>query len=92
MPEDKRARVMSYYTTAFFGSAPFGSLLAGVVAHRIGAPHTVTVAGTFCLAGSLWFAIELPRIEAIMRPIYRKKGLLRPREADLIRDEYEPAI
>jgi predicted MFS family arabinose efflux permease len=92
VPGDKRARVMSYDTTAFFGSAPFGSLLAGVVAHRIGAPHTVTVAGAFCLAGSLWFAIELPRIEAIMRPIYRQKGLLRPREADLIRDEYEPAI
>ena len=45
MPEDKRARVMSYYTMAFFGSAPFGSLLAGTLAHRIGAPHTVIVTG-----------------------------------------------
>jgi len=39
--EDKRARVMSYYTMAFFGAAPFGSLLAGGLAHRIGAPHAV---------------------------------------------------
>ena len=92
VPEDKRARVMSYYTTAFFGSAPIGSLLAGVVAHRIGAPHTVAIAGAFCLAASLWFAIESPRIEAIMRPIYRQKGLLPARDANLIRDEYEPAI
>jgi MFS family permease len=38
VPEDKRARVMSYYTMAFFGAAPFGSLLAGALAHVIGAP------------------------------------------------------
>ena len=57
VPEDKRARVMSYYTMAFFGGAPFGSLLAGTLAHRIGAPHTVMVTGAFCVAGSLWFRI-----------------------------------
>jgi MFS family permease len=40
VPEDKRARAMSYYTMAFFGAAPFGSLLAGALAHRNwGAPH-----------------------------------------------------
>ena len=37
--EDKRGRVMSYYTIAFVGMAPFGSLLAGTMAHWIGAPH-----------------------------------------------------
>jgi MFS family permease len=36
--EDKRARAMSYYTMAFFGAAPFGSLLAGTLADQIGAP------------------------------------------------------
>jgi MFS family permease len=72
-PEDKRARVMSYYTTAFVGSAPFGSLLAGTLAHRIGPSHTVIVTGAFCIAGSLWFAFELPKIGAIMRPIYISK-------------------
>jgi MFS family permease len=74
--EDKRARAMSYYTMAFFGGAPFGSLLAGALAHRIGAPHTVFVTGTCCLAGSLWFTLELPKIRAVMRPIYRQMGLL----------------
>ena len=63
VPEDKRARVMSYYTMAFFGAAPFGSLLAGALAHRIGAPHTVIVTGAFCVAGSLWFTLELPKSE-----------------------------
>jgi MFS family permease len=78
VPEDKRARAMGYYTMAFFGAAPFGSLLAGTLAHHIGAPHTVMIAGAFCLAGAFWFTIELPKIRAIIRPIYRQMGLLPP--------------
>jgi MFS family permease len=65
--EDKRARVMSYYTMAFVGSAPFGSLLAGALAHRIGAPHTVIITGAFCLAGAAWFSLRLPRVHAAMQ-------------------------
>ncbi|MGA7918236.1 MAG: MFS transporter [Candidatus Acidiferrales bacterium] len=74
--EDKRARVMSYYTMAFFGGSPFGSLLAGALAHRIGAPDTVMITGAFCIAGSLWFTLERPKIRVFMRPIYREMGLL----------------
>lgn len=74
--EDKRGRVMSYYTMAFFGAAPFGSLLAGILAHRIGAPNTVMVTGACCLTGSLWFTLKLPKIRAVMRPIYQEMGLL----------------
>jgi MFS family permease len=74
--EDKRARVMGYYTMAFFGGAPFGSLLAGGLAHRIGAPYTVMILGVFCVAGSLWFTLERPKIRAMMRPIYQEKGLV----------------
>jgi len=76
VPEDKRARAMSYYTMAFFGGAPFGSLFAGSLAHRIGAPHTVFVTGACCLAGSFWFTLELPKVRAVMRPIYQQMGLL----------------
>jgi MFS family permease len=76
VPEDKRGRVMSYYVMAIFGTAPFGSLLAGALAHRIGAPHTVFVTGAFCIAGSLWFTFELPKARAVMRPIYQEMGLL----------------
>jgi MFS family permease len=75
VPDEKRARVMSYYTMAFFGAAPFGSLLAGALAHRMGAPHTLILTGTFCLAGALWFTVELPKVKAVMRPIYREMGL-----------------
>ena len=79
--EDKRARVMGYYTMAFFGGAPFGSLLAGALAHRIGAPYTVMILGAFCVAGSLWFRLERPKIREMMRPIYQEKGLLPVRSA-----------
>ncbi len=74
--EDKRARVMSYYTMAFFGAAPLGSLLAGVLAHRIGAPATVIVTGVFCLAGALWFALHLRRLNELVHPLYRQRGLV----------------
>ena len=76
VPDDKRARAMSYYTMAFFGAAPFGSLLAGTLAHRIGAPHTVIFTGAFCVAGSVWFTINLPKVNAVMHPIYREMGLM----------------
>ena len=76
VPEDKRGRVMSYYTMAFVGMAPFGSLLAGSLAHRFGAPHTVMVTGAVCVLGSVWYTTELPRIRRIMRPIYQQMGLL----------------
>lgn len=62
-----RARVMSYYTMAFFGAAPFGSLFAGALAHRAGAPFTVMVTGACCLAGAAWFAFRLPLVAATLR-------------------------
>ncbi len=68
VPEDKRARAMSYYTMAFFGSAPFGSLLAGTLAHQFGAPHTVMATGACCIAASLWFTAQLPKIRALGAP------------------------
>ena len=76
VPEDKRARVMSYYTMAFFGSAPFGSLMAGALAHRFGAPHTVLFTGASVLVGTIWFTFQLPRINRTMHPIYAEKGLI----------------
>ena len=89
VPEEKRARAMSYYTMAFFGTAPFGSLLAGALAHRIGAPRTVIVTGACCLACAAWFTAELPRIRAVMRPIYQAMGLLPAPDIPLITGEAE---
>ena len=72
VPEDKRGRVMSYYTMAFFGAAPFGALFAGLLAHRVGAPYTVMVTGAFVLAGSVWFTFELPAVRKIIRRSIRR--------------------
>jgi MFS family permease len=72
----KRGRVMSFYMMAFLGTAPFGSLVAGWLSSRIGAPHTLLVGGISCLAGAAWFALELPRLRTLVRPIYIDLGIL----------------
>jgi MFS family permease len=74
--EDKRTRVMSYYTMAFVGMMPFGSLLGGALANHIGAPHAVMITGGCCVLAALWFSYELPRVKKAMRPIYIEKGIL----------------
>ncbi len=74
--EKMRGRVMSYYTMAFVGMAPFGSLLAGALAHAIGAPHTVIVSGIACILGAAWFWTRLPRLRKEMRPIYERLGIV----------------
>jgi len=74
--EDKRGRVMSFYMMAFMGTAPFGSLLAGSVAERIGAPHTLLFGGIGCIIGALWFATSLPALRRDVRPIYVRIGII----------------
>ncbi len=74
--EEMRGRVMSYYTMAFVGMAPFGSLLAGALAHAIGAQHTVIVSGIACIAGSLWFWSRLKAVRKEMRPVYERLGIV----------------
>jgi MFS family permease len=74
--DEKRGRVMSFYVMAFLGTAPFGSLLAGALSDRIGAPQTVLVSGVLCLAAAAWFWRELPAIRAVVRPIYIQMGIL----------------
>jgi MFS family permease len=74
--EDKRGRVMSFYTMAFMGTAPFGSLLAGSLAEKIGAPYTLMIGGICCIGGAIWFQVALPRLRQYVRPTYFEKGIL----------------
>jgi MFS family permease len=74
--EDKRGRVMSLYTMAFLGMAPIGSLLGGSLAARIGAPATVRISGCICVLAAMSFAINLPRLRKLVRPIYQQAGIL----------------
>ncbi len=74
--EDMRGRVMSYYTMAFVGMAPFGSLLAGALTHWIGAPRTVEYTGFVCCLGALWFFRRMPAVRAVMLPVYERLGIM----------------
>lgn len=74
--ERLRGRVMSFYTMAFFGTVPIGSLIGGVVADRVGVPLTVRMSGVVCIAAVIWFAWRLPAIRAVIRPIYRERGII----------------
>jgi len=75
-PDDKRGRVMSYYTVSIVGMAPFGSLLSGWLAARIGAPFALAIGGACCLVGSGLFALRLRRIRELVHPIYVQLGII----------------
>ncbi len=74
--EDKRGRVMSFYTMAFMGMVPFGSLFAGSLASAIGAPETTMVGGISCILGSVFFVKKLPALRKMVRPIYVERGII----------------
>jgi MFS family permease len=74
--DDKRGRVMSLYTMAFIGMAPFGSLLAGSVAHFIGAPYTIFAGAVLCLLAAAVFNSKLAAIKKAIHPIFVRKGIL----------------
>ena len=76
LQEEKRGRVMSFYAMAFAGMTPFGSLLAGALADRIGAPFTVMLTGVFCIVAALIFANSLAAQRAEIRPTYIRLGIL----------------
>ena len=80
--EELRGRVMAFYTMAFLGTAPIGSLLAGVAADRIGPQRTVLFGGLACIAAGVWFAVRLPRLRELVRPIYVERGILAAAEID----------
>ena len=87
--DDKRGRVMSFYTMALMGTAPFGSLLAGWMAKVIGTPWTIFIGGAACLIGALVFFRRLPELKRLVRPVYVKMGIL-PEVAEGIRSASEP--
>lgn len=57
--DGKRGRVMAFFLMAYFGTTPFGSLAAGALSARIGAPYTLAMSGLLCLGGAVWFATKL---------------------------------
>jgi len=75
VPDDLRGRVMSVYSMMFMGMAPFGALLAGAIAHRLGAPPTVALGGAACIAGSLVFGSKWPAMRGEARQLIVAQGM-----------------
>jgi MFS family permease len=83
--DDKRGRVMSFYTMAFMGTAPFGSLLAGGLAKIIGVSNTILIGGISCIIGALLFAYKLPVLNKIVHSAYVKLRFIQPEIVEEIR-------
>jgi MFS family permease len=69
VPDRLRGRVMAVYSMMFMGMAPFGALLAGVLAERLDVPGTIALGGVACIAGSLVFGWRLPSLRQEAREI-----------------------
>ena len=74
--DDKRGRVMSFYSMSVFGFLPIGSLFAGMLASWMGAPNTLMLGGALCLLASVWYFGRLPEIRRVIRPVYIEMGIM----------------
>lgn len=82
--DDKRGRVMSFWTMSFMGMVPFGSLFTGSMAHYLGeglppgagAMKTLLIGGAACVVAAILFATRLPMLRRETHPIYLRKGLI----------------
>jgi MFS family permease len=96
--DDKRGRVMSFFTMAFIGMTPFGTLLAGYLAEWLRGPHgsaevgavrTLILEGVISVIAALLFARKLPALRKVVRPIYVMKGILPQETASGIQSSEE---
>src|SRR5208337_323716 len=67
--EDKRGRIMSLYAMSFMGVMPFGSLVAGSIAGKIGVQNTLLLGAACCIGGALIFASKLSMLCKQLRPV-----------------------
>jgi MFS family permease len=74
--EDKRGRVMSFYSMALMGTTPIGNLLAGSVASGIGIPYTLLIGGAITVVSGILFQLNRKSFRKFVRPIYVNKGIL----------------
>lgn len=81
-PDRLRGRVMSLFAMMFLGMAPFGALLSGGLAHRIGAPITIAIGGTVCILSGLAFSLRLPRLRVQVRALIAAQQLAGGEPAD----------
>mgnify|MGYP000240229010 CR=1 FL=1 len=86
--EDKRGRVMGFYSMAFQGTAPFGSLLAGWLSRSLGVREVVLGSAVIIVLGAIAFATQIKRLRQSARPVYLRLGIL-PAAAEAINTSSE---
>jgi MFS family permease len=69
VPDALRGRVMAVYSMMFMGMAPFGALLGGALADRLGAPTTVSTGAVASILGAIWFGRRLPEFRGEARQL-----------------------
>jgi MFS family permease len=74
VPDELRGRVMAVYSMMFMGMAPFGALVAGALADRIGAPVTVALGAIACVGGAILFGMRLPSFRVEARQLIRAQA------------------
>jgi MFS family permease len=84
VPDHLRGRIMSVYSMMFMGMAPFGALLAGALAHRLGAPGTVAAGGVLSLLGALVFWSRLPAMQSDARRLIVAQAMAGGDPADIV--------
>jgi hypothetical protein len=81
---------MSLYSMMFLGMAPLGSLVAGTLADRIGAPVTVALGGLASLAGGIVFARKWPSMRGPARELVAAQGMMPPQPPSAVTSPREP--
>ncbi|MGZ5079157.1 MAG: MFS transporter [Usitatibacter sp.] len=74
--EEKRSRVMSYYTMFFIGIAPFGHYSAGWLAEHIGVRLTFVAGGVIALLTGVAFAAQMKTFRSHLRLVYVSRGII----------------
>ena len=77
VPDALRGRVMAVHSMMLLGMAPFGGLVAGYMAERIGAPGAVAIGGGICAVAATVFRFRLPSIRVEARELIAAQGISR---------------
>jgi MFS family permease len=79
--EEKRSRVMSYYTMFFIGVAPFGHYTAGWLAEHVGVRVTFVIDGAVSLLTGVVFMLQRRTFGHHLRQAYVRRGIIPAGEA-----------
>jgi MFS family permease len=83
-PDRLRGRMMALYSMMFMGMSPFGALLEGALAHRLGAPGAVAAGGTVCVLAALFFWTRLPSMRVEARRLILAQGMAGGEPPDIV--------